>query len=241
MISSLDYNHGLSLSAKSINIVVVSDTHVNNMKELPHKLLRFFHRADLIIHLGDYISPELLKEFKGLGNFRGIIGNHDSLISPRELKTIDVFEIGGKRLGLIHGLSSPLAMLKRIRALFKKYHVDIILYGHNHLAFNSILDGILYLNPGTVTNQFPSTYGSFGIVSIANDGTIISEIIPLVSSTYVQFSRRQRFIAALVRFGIRCLVSLPYPNLNNLPDRFRTIFNRQIRKSSNVVTPGHAG
>ena len=86
----------MTMVTKPISVAVISDTHVNRLNELPSKLLDTLNKADVIIHLGDYNTPELLNDLRRLGNFHGIIGNHDSLIDRRELKVMDVVEVGGK-------------------------------------------------------------------------------------------------------------------------------------------------
>jgi uncharacterized protein len=213
-------------TAKPVNVVVISDTHVNRLHELPSRLVDKMRKADKVIHLGDYSSPELLNDLRSLGNFQGVIGNHDSLIARSELKVTDVIEIGGKRLGLIHGLFIPLARTKRIRALFRRCKVDIVLFGHNHLAINEIHNGVLVFNPGTVTNQFPSTYGSFGVLTLESDGKITAEIIRLENQKTKPDTLRQKVTAIFIRNAIIWLESWPYMDIKGIWDRARLPLRR---------------
>ena len=225
MIESLDMPY------RPISIAVISDTHVNRLHELPSRLVDILHKSDVIIHLGDYSSPDLLNDLRSLGNFHGIIGNHDSLIDRRELKVMDVVEICGKRLGLIHGLFIPIARPKRIRALFRKHKVDVLLFGHNHLAINKIQKGILIFNPGTVTNRFPSTYGSFGMLTLETNGAISSEIIHLDCQTKPPDNLRQKILAVIIRNAIIWLEACPYMDIRGILEQVGLTLKRLIIRS----------
>jgi len=169
------------VSNKATTIVVMSDTHVRTMEELPPKLLAAVRQADYVIHLGDFTSLNLLNEFRRLGNFSGILGNHDEPDLHKELKRIDEIEIGGKKLGLIHGLINPIASRMRMRRSFHNngHRINAILYGHTHLPTIKFEKDLLYFNPGSVAGKFPASVKSFGLLTI--DGTINGKIVILDS------------------------------------------------------------
>jgi putative phosphoesterase len=60
-----------------VRIGVLSDTHARRISELPPALVDTLLKLDMIVHLGDFHSRELVDEFIKLGNFRGVTGNHD--------------------------------------------------------------------------------------------------------------------------------------------------------------------
>jgi putative phosphoesterase len=72
---------------------------------------------------------------------------------PRELR----FELGGRNILVTHGSpfsveehiypNSPEARLKEIGA---KANADVIITGHTHLQMNRSLDGVIFMNPGSV-------------------------------------------------------------------------------------------
>jgi len=49
-------------------VIVMADTHVRTLKELPQELLTEIEKADYVIHLGDFYSLELLNDLKNLEN-----------------------------------------------------------------------------------------------------------------------------------------------------------------------------
>jgi hypothetical protein len=160
-------------------IVVMADTHVRTVKELPRELLIAITEADYIIHLGDFYSLELFTDLKKSGKFYGVIGNHDDLTLGSELPTMEEVEIGGKKLGLIHGLIVPIASRRRMKSNFCKNgsSINAILYGHTHIPTIKNENGTLFFNPGSVAGKFPAPIKSFGRLTI--DGNINCEIITL--------------------------------------------------------------
>ena len=157
----------------------MADTHVRTLKELPQELLAAIREADYVVHLGDFTSMELLNDLKKSGNFYGILGNHDDLNLHSELKLMEEVEIGGKKLGLIHGLIVPIASRRRMRRNFYNNgnRIQAILYGHTHIPTIKLENGVFFFNPGSVAGKFPAPIKSFGRLTI--DGTIKGEIVTL--------------------------------------------------------------
>ena len=62
-----------------MKIAVLSDSHVNDLNDLPKKAIKMFENVDLVIHAGDYTGKRLFDKLHKLGTFEGVIGNMDSL------------------------------------------------------------------------------------------------------------------------------------------------------------------
>jgi putative phosphoesterase len=222
------------MAKKPVTIAVIADTHVNRMDELPTAVLDVLDRVDLIIHLGDFTSPQLLDDFKKRGNFHGIWGNHDRLPEMRKrLNRIEVLEVDGKRLGLIHGLFYPVGREKRLKAWFKNYKIDVLLFGHNHLVTCKIVDGILLFNPGTVTCQFPATQGSFGLLTL--NGTITGKVIAVKHCSPMWKKYLILVPSLFIREGTRFLESWPYMDLSPLWSNAGIILKRLSLNFKNVL------
>ncbi len=225
---------------KPVTIAVIADTHVNRLDELPFSVLATLTKVDLILHLGDFTSPQLLNDLKRLGNFYGIWGNHDRLPEMRRrLKRIEVLEIDGKRLGLIHGLFYPVGRQRRMIAWFKKYKIDILLFGHSHVVTNKIVDGVFLFNPGTVTCKFPATQGSFGLITL--NGAIASRVIPIKYD--LAFKRKLLMLlpTLVIREETRFLEAWPYIDLSPLWSSTKLAFKRLnlvIRKYCDFSSSG---
>jgi putative phosphoesterase len=191
-------------------LAIIADTHVRHLNELPPGLMSTLASADMVIHLGDYDSKELLDDLRKLNNFYGIAGNHDDKFLRRELKGMAVLEIGGKRLGLFHGFFIPVAIQKRMKAVFKKHKIDALLYGHTHFATSKEIDDIFMFNPGSVTGHFPASSASFGLLTL--DGSISGEIVPLEGTHNAARSYLVQLVAVLFQKAMRRLETWPYPD-----------------------------
>jgi uncharacterized protein len=163
-----------------MKICVISDTHARHIGELPPALIGAMKKADAIVHLGDFDTIELVNELKKLGKFWGVTGNHDFAKIRAVLPKIDILEVHGKRLGLVHGHGSslPRGLRRGLKARFNGENIDAILYGHTHVSRNRIVDDILYFNPGSASGRFPAYVRSYGILTV--DGTIKAEIFPII-------------------------------------------------------------
>jgi putative phosphoesterase len=177
----------LIVSCKITRIGVISDTHSHHFKEVPITLLNSLKAFDLIIHLGDFVSPDLVDYFKGMNNFFGIAGNHDPQSVKAILPKTDVIEVNGKRLGLLHGYWFPLFCQHRSLSRFKKEKVDAILYGHTHIIRNERVNDILFFNPGSASGLWPAPWKTYGVLNV---GDLISgEIISIAGKGKAGFAK----------------------------------------------------
>jgi len=163
-----------------MKVVVLADTHVNDIGMLPDRLRSELKSADLIIHAGDYTGERLLEQLRAAGDFRGVYGNMDPGAIKKELRAKELIEIEGFWIGVTHPPEggSPVGLLSRVSAKFKGEdpEPEVIIYGHSHEPQNEKIGNILYLNPGSATGVFPARYSSFGILSIEK-GVIRAEIV----------------------------------------------------------------
>jgi uncharacterized protein len=173
--------------SKIVRIGVLSDTHIHKLKDTPGSLLDFLKAFDLVIHLGDFVSPELVEYFKSFNNFYGIAGNHDPHTVKAILPRNDVVEVNGKRLGLLHGYWFPLFGQRRSLARFKKEKVDAILYGHTHVIRNEKVNNILFFNPGSACALWPAPWKTYGILKVGEKVT--GEIVSFAKNDRGGFSR----------------------------------------------------
>ena len=172
---------------KIARICVISDTHIHSLKDVDTSLLDNMKGFDLIIHLGDFVSLELVEYFKGFNNFYGIAGNHDARPVKDIFPKSDIIEVNGKRLGLLHGYWFPLFCQHRSLARFKKEKVDAILYGHTHVIRNEMVNNILFFNPGSAFGLWPAPWKTYGILNVGE--TIVGEIVSVAGRGPVGFSK----------------------------------------------------
>jgi uncharacterized protein len=175
------------LSQKAVKIGVLSDTHFHHFKDVPAALLESLKIFDLVIHLGDFVSRELVEYLKSFNNFYGIAGNHDPQSIKKILPKTDVIEVNGKRLGLLHGYWFPFFCQDRSLARFRKDKVDAILYGHTHVIRNEKADNILFFNPGSASALWPAPWRTYGVLSVGE--TVTGEIVAFPGDAMRSFSK----------------------------------------------------
>lgn len=140
---------------------VLSDTHdhIEEARLLIKLLLR--RNVQLIIHLGDIISPFTLKfmleEAKGT-KFIAVYGNNcGEKLLLREIAMAygaeireppHLVEIGGRRILLVHGWRDANYTREIVYSLAASGSYNIVLYGHTHEPEIKSIGSTLVANPG---------------------------------------------------------------------------------------------
>jgi putative phosphoesterase len=151
-----------------MRIGVISDTHATSFAEISDRILLALAEVDLIIHVGDFVTKDVLDGLKRVGEVKAVYGNMDSDELKQILPETELLLIEEKRIGVTHGWGSPYGIEDRISRMFED--VDVIVYGHSHLSRNAVRKGILFFNPGRAVS-------SFGILTVGKE--ISGEIIDL--------------------------------------------------------------
>jgi uncharacterized protein len=158
-------------------IGVISDTHLPNCDErLDMIFQQYFKDADLILHAGDLVDIRVLDAFNGK-RVVAVCGNMDPLAIRDILPDKLILDLGGFRIGLIHGWGAPYNLEDKLLKELGK--VDCLVYGHTHRPANVEKDGVLFFNPGTATDSRFGGANTIGIIEI--DGKITGRIVELNS------------------------------------------------------------
>lgn len=161
-----------------MRIGVISDTHIPIFtSEIPSEVRKVFSSCDLIVHAGDIVESRVIEEFRKIAETKAVHGNMDSEELQRMLPESLIFEVSGKKIGVIHGRGSGKTLLDLVRNFFKT-KPDIIIFGHSHTPFNETIGGTLYFNPGSATDTMLSGKRTYGVISIEGD-EIRSQIVEM--------------------------------------------------------------
>lgn len=159
-------------------IVVIADTHVASMSQLPERLKQIITEAGWVIHCGDYTGISVVTELQDLApHFIGVYGNTDSPEVKATLPADAVIDVEGVKIAVFHPYwGGPETGLEE--ELLERFpDVDVILYGHTHDARIVRKNGILLLNPGQGYPTFISQ-ASVGILKIVQ-GKVEGQYFPL--------------------------------------------------------------
>src|SRR4030042_2635961 len=135
-------------------IVVIADTHLGPAEVgLPPDLIKALKTADIIVHAGDFTCGDMLKYVQSMGDFRGVCGNIDSKSIRAALAERLAFEVGGVKIGVIHGEQGPVGFIDRVSNAMKDLGCQLVVCGHTHNAFIEKREETIYFNPGSPTDK----------------------------------------------------------------------------------------
>jgi uncharacterized protein len=156
-----------------MKIGVISDTHLRHYDERLRGIVEeYFRDVEIILHAGDLVALEVLDVFAGK-EVKAVCGNMDGDDIRNRLSEKMLIELGGFRIGLIHGWGMPFGLEKKLRKQFDQ--IDCLVYGHTHHACNRSKDGVLYFNPGSAMDKRFAKKNTIGILDIGD--TITGRII----------------------------------------------------------------
>jgi len=154
------------ISGERMRVVIFSDSHIpRRAKELPAQFLKDAEKSDLAVFLGDATSKLVIEEVRERVDIVYVIGNMDHFDGP-EIRTV---EIGGKRIGLLHGHQFGRGDYSSIQAFAKQHNWDAVFTGHTHRFF---FNGYV-LNPGSVTGAYSVMADGIPSYVLLEDGEII--------------------------------------------------------------------
>jgi len=137
----------------SVTVVAMSDSHATTLRELPARLCSALGKADIIVHAGDLTEMSLLLELRATGQTVAVAGNMDSTALKVHLPHRQLFTANGRTVGVAHGSGAPTGIAQRVRALFPE-NPDLIVFGHSHVPFTGVVDGVLMVNPGPASSGY---------------------------------------------------------------------------------------
>ena len=163
-----------------MDILVFSDSH-GNLRNVQKALDSQIKKPDAILFLGDGLANLNYFDFDGIPLYT-VSGNCDgdfygSLFSDDER----IIELAGKKIMMTHGHKYDVKhSLTRLIYTAASRDVDIVLYGHTHVAHECVLTPescempklqkpLYVMNPGAIG----SGGSSFGVITVSRMGEIL--------------------------------------------------------------------
>ena len=122
---------------------ILSDNH----GDWPPHIAESLVGVDAIIHAGDIGPYKLVLEMEAIAPTAAVLGNTDG---DMPLDETAVLTFGQKKF-LVQHIVNPHRLQAPLRERIKHVKPDVVVFGHTHHPFYETLDGILFLNPGSVT------------------------------------------------------------------------------------------
>lgn len=152
-----------------MKILVVSDSH--GTERNIDKMLKKEGMPDMLLHLGDVCGGEDYIEAVCDCPVVMVAGNNDYYNGNLLQETVVSAE--GKRIFMTHGHYYGLyggydSLVSRAKA----ESAEIVMFGHTHRPVLLSLQGVVVLNPGSIT--YPRQQGrrcSYGVMEVSREGT----------------------------------------------------------------------
>jgi putative phosphoesterase len=125
-----------------VKIGVISDTH----NFFDPKIPELFSGVEHILHAGDVGSAFIIFQLEQIAPVTAVLGNTDVDVDL-SLKQTEVVELAGKKF-LIHHIVNPRYLNENLQRRIERERPDAVVFGHTHKAFNEVIGGVRYFNPG---------------------------------------------------------------------------------------------
>jgi len=128
-----------------IKILAVSDSH--GKKDILNELaLRYTNQIDHFVHCGD---SELSSSDLIWGIMTTVMGNCDY---DYQMNDEYLFQAGDRTVLVVHGhRHSVRGSVAGLKQAAEQADAALVFYGHTHIAKAELEDGILFINPGSIS------------------------------------------------------------------------------------------
>ena len=119
----------------------------DNPGDWPPHITESLAGVDAIIHAGDIGPYRLVLDMEAIAPTTAVLVN---TVGDMPLDETAVTTLGGKKF-LVQHIVDPHRLQAPLHERLKRITPDVVVFGHTHQPFCETLGGILFLNPGSVT------------------------------------------------------------------------------------------
>ncbi len=148
-------------------LVLIADTHIpKRARDLPDQVWHAIAEADWVMHAGDWVEEPLLDIVqKRSKRLVACYGNNDGSGLRRRLDEVAHAEIMGVRFAVVHETGPASGRERRCERRYGD--VDVLVFGHSHIPWDSTTQGGLrLLNPGSPTDRRRQPHCTYMTVTV---------------------------------------------------------------------------
>ncbi|MDT5170641.1 MAG: uncharacterized protein QOD02_3976 [Mycobacterium sp.] len=137
-----------------MRLLLLADTHVpRRARDLPAQVWDEVTRADVVVHAGDWVVPELLDELaEKAARLVACWGNNDGPVLRSRLPERADVVLDGLHLTVVHETGATAG--REIRMSRRYPNTDVLVFGHSHIPWDTTTStGLRLLNPGSPTDR----------------------------------------------------------------------------------------
>ncbi len=151
---------------------VVSDTH----GYLNPRVAELLQSVDHILHAGDICGAHIIDELLSIAPVTAVRGNNDRVGPTSLYPETATLELGGWSILLTHKVDVPKVIDDPRIKIYVDGSVDVVVFGHSHVALQKTLGPVLFFNPGAAGKRRFKLVPSIGILTLEENrmsGTIL--------------------------------------------------------------------
>ncbi|MBX7431058.1 metallophosphoesterase [Mycobacterium sp. Y57] len=150
-----------------MRLLLIADTHVpKRARDLPAEVWAAVDEADVVIHAGDWVEPELLDRLQSRA--RRLVacwGNNDGAELRRRLPERADVVLGGLRFTVVHETGAATGREARMAREYPD--TDVLVFGHSHIPWDTVAKtGLRLLNPGSPTDRRRQPYCTYTTATV---------------------------------------------------------------------------
>ena len=146
----------------SMLVGVISDTH----SYMDPRALSLLQGVDHILHAGDIGSIDIIQELQNIAPVTPVRGNVDREGPTSFFPAEDTLELEGHRIFLTHELKPPKREGDPSLGRYQQAGIQVMVYGHSHIAYQRCWGNILFFNPGAAGKRRFKVIPSVGFLTL---------------------------------------------------------------------------
>jgi uncharacterized protein len=159
-----------------VRLLLIADTHIpKRARNLPAQVWDEVAKADVVLHAGDWVTPELLDELESrAARLVACWGNNDGPeLRARLPERADVM-LAGVRFTVVHETGAAIGREARMSRLYPDR--DVLIFGHSHIPWDTTTKtGLRLLNPGSPTDRRRQPFCSYMTATV--DDQALTDVV----------------------------------------------------------------
>ena len=162
-------------SLERVRLLLIADTHLpKRAKDLPEQVWEAVDEADVVIHAGDWVEPDLLDQLESRAKrLVACWGNNDGAELRRRLPERADVILDGLRFTVVHETGAATGREARMARAYPD--TDVLVFGHSHIPWDTTTKtGLRLLNPGSPTDRRRQPHCTYMTASVR--GTSLTDV-----------------------------------------------------------------
>jgi uncharacterized protein len=159
-----------------VRLLLIADTHVpRRARDLPAQVWDEVANADVVVHAGDWVAPELLDELESRATrLVACWGNNDGPALRARLPERADVTLAGLGFTVVHETGAATGREARMSRLYPDS--DVLVFGHSHIPWDTTTKtGLRLLNPGSPTDRRRRPFCTYMTASV--DSGALTDVV----------------------------------------------------------------